>query len=239
MKRPFAAFDIDGTVIRWQLYHAIADQLAKSGHIDPTQFEQVRRVRRQWKNRNSQNSFKNYEETLVSLVDTALTGITVRDVKKACEAVLSTYKDQVYTYTRTLIRDLKDKNYVLFAISASQIEIVGPIADYYGFDDYGGSEFEIINGHFTGNKKVLQSTHKPEFLKELVAKHHVGWEHSIAIGDSESDISMLDIVERPIAFNPTVLLFDYARAHNWKIVIERKNKVYELEPRGSTYILAE
>ena len=30
----FAVFDIDGTLIRWQLYHAIADELAKSGHID-------------------------------------------------------------------------------------------------------------------------------------------------------------------------------------------------------------
>ena len=28
MPRPFAVFDIDGTIIRWQLYHALADELA-------------------------------------------------------------------------------------------------------------------------------------------------------------------------------------------------------------------
>ncbi len=29
MSQPFAVFDIDGTIIRWQLYHALADELAK------------------------------------------------------------------------------------------------------------------------------------------------------------------------------------------------------------------
>ena len=33
--RPFAVFDIDGTLIRWQLYHSIADTLARLGHIEP------------------------------------------------------------------------------------------------------------------------------------------------------------------------------------------------------------
>ncbi len=65
MPRPFAVFDIDGTIIRWQLYHAIADALAKTGHIDAKLFEQARQARMQWKKRVGDDAFKDYELILV------------------------------------------------------------------------------------------------------------------------------------------------------------------------------
>jgi phosphoserine phosphatase len=69
-------------------------------------------------------------------------------------------------------------------------------------------------------------------------KHGVSREGSIAIGDSGSDIAMLELVERPIAFNPTKGLFEHAKANNWEIVIERKNVVYELKANDGSYVLA-
>ena len=50
---------------------------------------------------------------------------------------------------------------------------------------------------------------------------------------------MLSTVEQPIAFNPTKQLFEHARTYGWRIVLERKNMVYELEPRDGSYILAQ
>jgi len=133
----------------------------------------------------------------------AISGISVADLTKACQAVLAEYKDQVYTYTRDLIQQLKTEGYLLFAISASQEQIVKLLADYYQFDDYGGSVYEVKDGYFTGQKEVLKRERKPTYLKELVTKHGATWAGSIAVGDSESDIPMLASVERPIAFNPT------------------------------------
>ena len=75
-------------------------------------------------------------------------------------------------------------------------------------------------------------------LQELVKKHRATMPGSIAVGDGSSDISMLEMVELPIAFNPEKKLFDYASAKGWKIVIERKNMVYELEKQDGRYILA-
>ena len=60
---------------------------------------------------------------------------------------------------------------------------------------------------------------------------------SIAIGNGASDISMLELVETPIAFNPEKKLFDYAKDRGWKIVVERKNVIYELETRSGKYQL--
>ncbi len=235
--RPFAVFDIDGTVIRWQLYHAVADELAHRGLLDRVNYEAVREARFEWKERQHENSFLIYEMKLVSVIDKAITGLAVADVNKAIQAVLITYKDQVYTYTRDLITSLRAKNYILFAISASQVEIVDPIATYYGFDDYGGSQYEIKNGRFTGQKSVMLRRQKPALLKKLVATHQARWQDSIAVGDSESDIPMLKIVEKPIAFNPTKQLLSYATKAEWPVVIERKNVVYCLRADHGSYRL--
>lgn len=237
-RRPFAVFDIDGTVIRWQLYHALADELARQGHLDPEEFQKVRAARMLWKKRARETSFEEYEQALVALIDKAITGIKVGDLEAACRGVIDEYKDQVYTYTRDLIRNLQTKNYLLFAISASQSQIVGLIAEYYGFDDFGGSQYEVKDGYFTGRKELLVSAAKPEFLKHLVDTHKARWQGSYGVGDSESDIPMLSAVEQPIAFNPTKKLFQHARQHSWTIVVERKNMVYHLEPDSGSYRLA-
>lgn len=237
MARKFAVFDIDGTLIRWQLYHAVADELARRGHFGAIEYQAVKEARMTWKKRESEDSFKEYERALVNLVDQAMAGLRVDELQSACTQVISAYKDQVYTYTRDLIRDLKAKDYLLFTISASQSEIVKMLADYYGFDDYGGSEYEIKNGVFSGKKEVLKRERKPEYLKELVQKHNATYTGSIAVGDSESDIPMLEAVEQPIAFNPTRLLYDHAKQQGWKIIVERKNVIYRLVMSDGVYSL--
>jgi phosphoserine phosphatase len=49
---------------------------------------------------------------------------------------------------------------------------------------------------------------------------------------------MLGMVEHPVAFNPSQKLFREAERRGWKIVIERKNMIYELEKAGAGYRLA-
>lgn len=236
--RPFAVFDIDGTLIRWQLYHALADELAHKGHLDAKQFQSVREARMAWKQRTDSDAFSAYEQTLVELIERAIAGIKVSDLQAACRSVIGEYKDQVYTYTRDLIRELRAKNYLLFAISASQLEIVQLLAEYYQLDDYGGSVYEVKDGYFSGQKTILKSEQKPIYLEKLVERNHATWHGSVGVGDSEGDIAMLERVEQPIAFNPTRKLFEYASSKHWPIVVERKNMIYKLEARHGPYILA-
>jgi HAD superfamily hydrolase (TIGR01490 family) len=237
-ERPFAVFDIDGTIIRWQLYHALADELARQGKLDATAFEDVRLARMDWKKRSNDNAFQAYERRLVELVDQAISGIQISELQAACRTVINEYKDQVYTYTRDLIAELKGKGYLIFVISASQLEIVQLLAEYYEVDDYGGSIYQIDrNSYFSGEKTILKSEEKPKYLEHLVQRNHATWEGSIAVGDSEGDIPMLERVERPIAFNPTKILFEHARQQQWPVVIERKNMIYNLEIKDGAYRL--
>jgi HAD superfamily hydrolase (TIGR01490 family) len=233
--RRFAVFDIDGTLIRWQLYHALTDELARQGHINPKSYEAMRDARLIWKKRKG-GSFRDYELQVIKVYEAVLKTLDFNQFDEAVDAVFDEYKDQVYRYTRALIDQLKKDNYLLLAISGSQTEIVSKVSDYYGFDAYIGTIYHRADSRFSG-EKTIAAHNKGESLKKLVAKYDASFDGSLAIGDSRSDAAMLEMVEHPIAFNPDADLFEIAQSKGWKVILERKNMIYELEKQGNTYEL--
>jgi HAD superfamily hydrolase (TIGR01490 family) len=231
----FADFDLDGTLIRWQLYHALADELARRGHIDDKTYRRMKDARMAWKQR-TESSFRDYEQQVIKVYELALKHVSFAELDEAIELVFGEYKDQVYVYTRELIKTLKKKGYVLLAISGSQAEIIKRIAEHYGFDDFEATVYQRGPKGFTG-KKTVASQHKDKILMELVRKYSLSYESSIAVGDSASDIVMLEMVEEPIAFNPEQHLFEHAKRKGWKVVLERKNMFYEMEMSDGKYQL--
>lgn len=190
----------------------------------------------EWKKRTGESSFKEYEKQVVLAYEKALENLKFNQFETAVDEVFDEYKDQVYTYTRDLIKELKSKKYILLAISGSQTEIIARVADYYGFDYFVGTVYEHRNGRFTG-KKTIASFNKAKTLQNLVKKHNLNFKDSIAVGDSISDAPMMELVDFPYAFNPDKQLFDFAKKYGWRIVVERKNMVYELEKANGRYKL--
>lgn len=237
MSKKFAVFDIDGTLIRWQLYHAVTDNLVKKGAIDGERFETIRGARMDWKRRAPGASFRSYEMEVIKAYEQTLTKLTTKQLIGAIHDVFDEYKDQVYTYTRDLAARLKKEGYLLFAISGSQSEIVELISEYYRFDAFVGTEYESRGGRFTGDK-VFHAQYKDKVLRKLIKQFNADTQGSMGVGDSKGDIAMLELVEEPVAFNPEKELFDYAKKRGWKVVLERKNMIYELERNDGQYILA-
>lgn len=235
-QRPFAVFDIDGTLIRWQLFHAVTDTLARMGYLDEAGYEKIRQARRIWKMRSHPDSFKTYEGVMIEGFEKIIRKISVKQFESAVDSVIEEYKDQIYIYSKGLIAKLKSQDYVLFAISGSQLELVSRIAAYYGFHDYIGTDYLKRDGYFTG-KKNFYAASKKTALQHLINKHAVKISESIAIGDSASDIPMLQMVDQPIAFNPEQQLLNAAQENGWPIVLERKNVVYRLQPSKGGYVL--
>src|SRR5690606_29099878 len=126
----------------------------------------------------------------------------------------------VYVYTRNLIRQLKDNGYFLIAISGSQIELVEPFAAKYGFDTWVGQEWERGEEFFTGNI-IKTHTGKDKIIRRLIKENNLTLEDSYAVGDSNGDVGMLELVDNPIAINPTLELYEKAINNGWTIVIER------------------
>ena len=76
---------------------------------------------------------------------------------------------------------------------------------------------------------VTHSEDKKKALLHLVEKHGFSLKGSVGVGDTESDIGIFELVEEPICFNPTANLVKVARQRNWKIVVERKDAIYEIQ----------
>jgi HAD superfamily hydrolase (TIGR01490 family) len=236
MSKKFAVFDIDGTLIRWQLFHAIVHHLGKHNYIDAETHNAIRSARMKWKNRNNANSFKEYESLLVKAYIASLKEINPRAYELIVDEVFNEYKDQLFVYTRELLKKIKANGYLLFAISGSQDEIVQRLATYHGFDAAVGATLEIKEGSYTG--KITTPVHnKDEVLATLVKKYNATFSESIAVGDSAGDIAMLSAVEHPIAFNPEAALFAHAKEKGWNVVVERKNVIYELVQNKGMYEL--
>jgi HAD superfamily hydrolase (TIGR01490 family) len=229
-KRPFAVFDIDGTLIRWQLFHAIVHTLGKHGFLPKDAHERIKVARMQWKMRTHDDGFRRYERVLIQEYDAALRQMPVQGYEKVVQAVFDEYKNQTFTYTRDLIRRLKADGYVLLAISGSQQEVIQKLAAYHGFDAAVGATLEQIDGVFSGaiDTPVFD---KAAVLQRLVREHNLTYAGSFGVGDSKSDVPMLELVDNAIVFNPDKELFELASGRRWDIVVERKNMVYSLTPQ--------
>lgn len=239
MNRPFAVFDIDGTIVRWQLFHAIVTQLADTGKLPDSVIETITKSRQMWNERTYTESFHDYEMSIVYAYRDALKSISQADLLHAVDIVFEQHKDQVYRYTRDLIARLKSENYLLFAVSGSHQEVVDKLGEYYGFDAVVGAQYEVVDGKYTGERTSPATDGKGPIVKQLVADFDASWQGSIAIGDSLSDGKMLELVEHPIAFNPDQKLFTAARDNGWQVVVERKNMIYTLTQQDGQFALTD
>lgn len=238
-QRKLAVFDIDGTLFRSGLYREVFYELSKMGAVPAEMSEAATLKHREWNHRINGNAFEEFERFLVNNLDDYLTKLRTADYDTAVARVVESKADNVYVYTRNLLRQLQQEGYITIAISGSQQELVEPFAKHYNFDAWVGQYWERAGEYFSG-KVIKTHTNKDKIIHDLVSQYDLTLADSYGVGDSNGDVGMLQLVDNPIAFNPTQELFDKAVEHGWKIVIERKNTSYELTQGApdEPYVLA-
>lgn len=145
--------------------------------------------------------------------------------------------DYCYAYTTQLIKQFKAEGRTLVTISGSIADIVEPFAKSVGFDYVVASGLEVKDGAFTGERATETKQGKDKILRDLATEHGLSLKSSIGVGDTHRDIPMLAVTEHPIAFNPNAALYEEAEKHGWKIVLERKSMIYDLEKTDGVYIV--
>lgn len=234
--RPFAVFDIDGTVARTSLYLATVHAMKRRGMLPAADAKLIDVMLEKWLTRDSDSSFEQYSEVCIRIFEKALPTVKLDAYKSITDEVIEKFSRRIYRYTTELIKALKQKNYMIFAVSGSEHSIVERFCREYGFDDWTGNDYEHDGKYFTG---VTGTTYrdKTRYVREMAAEHGCTMKGSIAIGDTHGDIEMLEFAEKPIAFNPNKTLYEYALASDWAIVVERKNVIYKLRARDGDYRL--
>ena len=225
-KKRVAVFDIDGTIFRSSLLIELTDALIQEGVFASKARETYKRAFDNWLNR--KGSYQEYLNAVIEAFVKNIKGAGYKDFSKISRKVISFHGERNYKYTIDLIKKLKKKNYFVLAISGSPYSAVKGFAEKLGFDKAYGRVLEIENGKFTG--KVLYADlieNKDKILERAVEKENLTLGGSVGVGDTETDISFLKMVEKPICFNPNQNLYNHAKRNGWEVVVERKDVIYK------------
>jgi HAD superfamily hydrolase (TIGR01490 family) len=224
-----AIFDIDGTIFRSSLLIELVEAMIADGLFPVSLRKTYARDYKNWLDR--KDVYDKYINGVVLAYNKNIKGVRREDFLKVAKKVIAFHHNRVYRFTRDLVRDLKKKNYYLLAISHSPREIVEAFAKKLGFSKVYGRIYETDKrGRFTGKALYLDLiSDKAKVLVRAVEKENLTLRGSVGVGDTESDIRFLKMVDRPICFNPNKKLYDHARRAGWEIVVERKDVIYKMK----------
>lgn len=227
-KKKIAVFDIDGTIFRSSLLIELTDALIQEGIFESDVRKEYAVSYKKWLDR--KDSYEKYNSKIVTTFDKNIKGVDYKTFKKIARRAVLFHKNRVYKYTRDLVTQLKKEGYYLLAISQSPREVVRPFAKEMGFDEMYGFIFEVKKGKLTGQRLHSEiMLHKDAVLQHVAQKQNISLQNSVGIGDTENDIPFLELVKRPICFNPNKNLFNYAKRKGWTIVVERKDVIYTID----------
>ncbi|OHB06329.1 MAG: hypothetical protein A3A26_03420 [Candidatus Zambryskibacteria bacterium RIFCSPLOWO2_01_FULL_47_14] len=233
MKRKVAIFDVDGTIFRSSFLIELVNTLIEKGIFPEEARFEFEKEKTSWINRHG--PYEHYIQAVVNVFAKYINGTAMQDIEGIAQEVVNHQENRTYRYTRDLLAKLKSESYYLLVISHSPKFILEEFCRKHGFDKCYGTLYATDDaGKFTG--EVSQSElifNKAKILERAVEKENLTLEGSIGVGDTESDISFLSLVEKPICFNPNKALYDEARKNNWLVVVERKDVIYEI-PRMPT-----
>jgi HAD superfamily phosphoserine phosphatase-like hydrolase len=224
-----AIFDIDGTIFRKNLQFELLNELSWMNIFPRKVRDQIVLFYTNWLEH--KGTYEQYRSSLVELYEKYIKGCKLKDVEHASKIVVSFHQDRTYIFAEQLIQKLKEENYHMIAISGSPAEVVKEYNKrHLKFDAVFGSVYEYDEkGYYTGKTRYEPVRHKGNLVKQYVYEHGMTMEGSYGIGDTESDVSFLEIVDNPIAFNPNENLKAIAQEKGWRIVVEKKDVIYEIK----------
>jgi phosphoserine phosphatase len=185
-----AAFDMDGTLIQGRLVFALADRFDLS--------DKVRSIQ-------SHRLMAGHEQTKAIAV--LFAGLTTKDLESAIESIPFTKNCE-----RT-IAALKDRGYKIGIISDSYTIAASIVADRLKLDFVMANKLQISDGKITGRVDMPLgwdrigcyckiSVCKRYHLEKSAHQFCVPIENTLAVGDTKSDICMIQRARVGVAFMP-------------------------------------
>ena len=227
-KQKVAVFDIYGTLFRSSLLIEVVDALIQEGIFPMTAQQEYDRAFQAWLDR--KGSYGDYIIDVVKVFSKYLKGVSYAEFLRIAERTALIHQNRLYRFTRDLVRDLKKKDYYLLAISQSPKTILDGFCKELGFDKVYGTIYESDANEVMTGKTLFTDlmADKGKVLLRAVEKENLTLTGSVGVGDSETDIPFLKMVNRPICFNPNQKLYTHAKRVGWKVVVERKDVIYTI-----------
>jgi phosphoserine phosphatase len=210
-KKSVALFDIDKTIYNQQSFFSVTKYLIDRGLLSADIWPKIEEELGKYNQK-----IQNYSYTanvLLNLFGNALVGKNSEDILNACKDYFMQNKSSFYSYFTDLLPVLKQTHDVYLVTTNSQM-VARSITDIFDLDGYLCTNLEVVDGKFTG--VILNSlADGKHIVSDLLSKYTA---NSIAFGDSENDIGMLEQVTVPVCINPTPELLVHAQEKGWTVV---------------------
>ena len=119
-----------------------------------------------------------------------------------------------------LVNKHRFKGDTVMVITATNRFVTEPIVKLFGIDNLLATTPEFINGRYTGNFNGTPCFQKGkvDLLQEWLKNSNESLENSWFYSDSHNDLSLLKLVDNPVAVDPDDELRDYAEQKDWSII---------------------
>ncbi|MAZ67574.1 HAD-IB family hydrolase [bacterium] len=227
--KPMAVFDVDGTIFRSSLLIELVETMVEERILPKSVEKLYQDAHKKWLDR--EGGYAEYIGAMIDAFYGHIKGVHYSDFVDTSKRIVANQGKHTYRYTRDLIKKLKSEGYFLLAVSHSPKTILDQFCPRLGFDKTYGMIYEIgpedrLTGEVVDRHLILN---KAYIVKRAVEKEGLTFNRSIGVGDTEGDISFLELVEKPICFNPNSNLYRHAKINEWKVVVERKDVIYEIQ----------
>ena len=103
---------------------------------------------------------------------------------------------------KSVIEALHKQNIKCIVITVGPKQVAKVVCNIWGFDDYYGSDYEVVEGVFTGKIiNYIGAEEKISCLQDYCKKHNIKPEECIAVGDGSTDIPIFEYCGKSIAIN--------------------------------------
>jgi len=126
-----------------------------------------------------------------------LVGLEVSEVKKNFKRIMKPVKNIEF-----VVETLHKNGIQSIVITAGPVQVAQAVKELYGFDDFYGSNYEDVDGVFTGRLlNHLGKAGKVSCLFDYCEKANISPSECIAVGDGFTDIPIFEVCAKSIALN--------------------------------------
>lgn len=211
-----AIFDLDNTLISDDSDYLWGQFLVDQGLVDKDFYEEA--------NAKFYEDYKQGDLDIVEFLDFSLAPLAKNDSEQLFkwreQFIEQIIKPIQLKPAIRLVNKHRFKGDTVMIITATNRFVTEPIAKLFGIDILLATTPEFIDGRYTGKFEGTPCFQegKVTLLNEWLKNSSETLENSSFYSDSHNDLSLLKLVDNPVAVDPDDQLRDYAEQQGWAIM---------------------
>lgn len=224
MQRQFAVFDIDGTLCNSHLGVEFLKEMAGLDAIHGISRPQFDEQYLEWSQQEDRTAY--YNKYFDDYYSSRLIGVGKEVFEEAGQKVARHAFAHFYTDVLSELQHHQHEGRFILIVSKSPEHAVREIAKLVHADDYWGWQFNFdISGKYIDQYTYPNGeSDKATIIRRMMDAHSLTPDNSYGYGESNGDISMLQLVSHPTTVNPEPELLAVAQSNSWRVISTRESK---------------